>query len=189
MSADRFERAVSTSRPIVASITPGQLELQTPCRLWTVRELVNHMIDAPTFAAVSMENGEFVSDGEAPVDHASGDYLAAYDAATSRAAAAFSAEGAMSKAVKLPFGEMPGAIFVNIAAGDAFAHGWDLAKTFGMSTDLNRPLATELLEATEALLPDEMRGSEGQAPFGPKVEVSTDAPPADRFAGFLGRRP
>jgi uncharacterized protein (TIGR03086 family) len=189
MDADDFERAVASSRPLVASIRPEQMDDPTPCRSWKMRDLINHMIEAPTFQAIVMETGEWSNQSDEPVDHADGDYLADYDAATSRATAAFRAEGAMSKIVKPPFGEMPGAAFVGIAAGDAFAHGWDLAKATGSSTDLDPELAAFLLENLQPILPDAFRGPEGKAPFGPAVAVAADSPAADRFAGFLGRQP
>jgi uncharacterized protein (TIGR03086 family) len=189
MDANTFERAVASSRPIVESIRPEQMQDPTPCQSWQVKDLINHMIEAPTFAAVVMETGSFENMSGESADHAAGDFLDAYDAATSRAAAAFKAAGALDRIVKLPFGEMPGAVFVSIASGDAFAHGWDLAKATGGSTDLDPQLASEILEAVTPLLPEQMRGPDGKAPFGPLVEVADSAPAADRLAGFLGRHP
>jgi uncharacterized protein (TIGR03086 family) len=115
--------------------------------------------------------------------------MAAYDAATARAISSFRAEGALSKPVKLPFAEMPGAVYASIATGDAFAHGWDLAKATGRPTDLDPGLAEELIVAITPLLAGQLRGPEGQAPFGPQVAVPGHAPAADRLAGFLGRQP
>jgi len=184
-----MQRAVTASRSVVTSVTPDQMDRPTPCQSWKVRDLINHMIEAPTFAAIVMENGEFISSGSDPVDHSAGDYVAAYDAATTRAVAGFSEDGALEKMVKLPFGEMPGGIFINIAVGDAFMHGWDLAKATGQATDLDPDLAAEILEAVAPLLPEQMRGPDGQTPFGYKVEVASDADAIDRLAGFLGREP
>ncbi|MFZ0666494.1 MAG: TIGR03086 family metal-binding protein [Acidimicrobiales bacterium] len=189
MDADSFQRAVKTSRSFVTSVNPLQLDEATPCRSWRVRDLINHMVDAPTFAARVMETGSWKNGSDVSVDFASGDYVSAYDEATSRAIASFRVDGAMAKVVTLPFGDMPGAVFLNIAVGDAFAHGWDLAKATGHSTDLDPELAAEILQAVRPLLPDQMRGSDGQSPFGPEVEVATDASAADRLAGFLGRHP
>lgn len=189
VDADTLQRAVNTSRDIVASVQPEQMDDLTPCQSWKVRDLLNHMIDAPTFAATVMETGDWTNQSGESVDHASGDYLAEYDSATARAIAAFRADGALSKMVKLPFGELPGAAFANIATGDAFVHGWDLAKATGTTTDLDPELATEILVAVRPLLPDQMRGPDGQAPFGPAVEAPADASPADKLAAFLGRQP
>jgi len=189
VDADTLQRAVKTSREIVASVQPEQLDVSTPCQSWKVRDLLNHMIDAPTFAATVMETGDWTNQRGESVDHASGDYLAEYDAATARAIAAFRADGALSKTVNLPFGELPGSAFASIATGDAFVHGWDLAKATGRPTDHDPELATEILVAVRPMLPEQMRGPDGQAPFGPEVEVPADASPADKLAAFLGRQP
>ena len=147
------------------------------------------MIEAPTFAATVMETGDFKNGSGESVNHASGDYLAAYDAATAAALAAFRTDGALSRVVTLPFGDMPGEAFANIATGDAFVHGWDLAKATGLPADLDPQFATEILVAVTPMLPDQMRGEDGKAPFGPIVEVPPDASPTDKLAGFLGRHP
>jgi hypothetical protein len=46
-----------------------------------------------------------------------------------------------------------------------------------------------LLSRIEPLLPDTMRGPEGQAPFGPRVQVADSATAADRLAALTGRNP
>ena len=189
MDADSFARAVRSSRPVLVAVRPEQLDDLTPCASWKVRDLINHMVQAPDFAATVVSTHDFSNHRGDDVDHASGDYLAAYDAATSRALAAFQDEGALEGSVKMPFGELPAAAFATIATGDAFVHGWDLAKATGQGTDtLDPALAEELLLEVVPLLPDDFRGADGAAPFGPRVEVAGEAPAADKLAGFLGRR-
>lgn len=95
----------------------------------------------------------------------------------------------MDRTMTLPFGKLPGSAFVWIASIDVFSHGWDLAKATGQPTDLAPGLAAQLLDRARAALPDSMRGEEGKASFGPRVEVSDSAPVADQLAGFLGRQP
>src|SRR5206468_2481924 len=92
-------------------------------------------------------------------------------------------EGAMDKPMKLSFGELPGSVFVLIASTDAFTHGWDLAKATSQSTDLDPTVAGQLLHAVQQFLPDDFRGPDGQAPFGPRVEVPDSASAADRKPG------
>ena len=91
--------------------------------------------------------------------------------------------------MEMPFGGIPGSVCVWIAAGDIFTHGWDLAKATGQPSDLDPELSGQLLAQIEKLLPDAMRGPEGEAPFGPKVEVVGSASAADRLAAFEGRQP
>jgi uncharacterized protein (TIGR03086 family) len=95
----------------------------------------------------------------------------------------------MEKIMNLPFGQLPGGAFVDIASLDTFAHGWDLAKCTGQSTDLEPDIAVELLGIAIGFVPDALRGADGQAPFGPKVEAPAGASKADELAAFLGRQP
>ena len=118
-----------------------------------------------------------------------GDFHATFQREADRLVAAFSAPGAMDKIMEMPFGGMPGSVCVWIAAGDIFTHGWDLAKATGQPSDLDPELAVRLLSQIEKLLPNALRGPEGEAPFGPKVEVIGSASAADRLAAFEGRQP
>lgn len=190
MDADSFARAVRSSRPVLAAVGPEQLDDPTPCASWKVRDLINHMVQAPDFAATVATTHDFSNHRGDPADHALGDYLAAYDAATSRALDAFRSEGAFEGSVKMPFGELPKRAFATIATCDAFVHGWDLAKATDQAAEtLDPALAEELLVEVVPMLPDDFRGTDGAAPFGPTVEVADDAPPADKLASFLGRHP
>jgi uncharacterized protein (TIGR03086 family) len=115
--------------------------------------------------------------------------MAAFADGSKQAIAAFSAPGAMEKPLRLPFGEMPGAAFVMMAANDQFQHGWDLAKATGQATDLDPELAGQLLGFVQAAIPDAFRGPDRKAPFGPAVSVPEAASAVDQLAGFLGRTP
>ena len=90
--------------------------------------------------------------------------------------------------MKLPFADLPGAVFVNIACIDTFTHGWDLAKATGQSTDLDPELASQLLAIAQAFLSDALRGPDGSAPFGTRLEAPAGATAADELAAFLGRQ-
>lgn len=190
MNADDLQRAVASTRSVMAEVRPEHMHDPTPCGSWTVRDLLIHMIDAPAFIAVVMETGDSTTYSGSPVDPAAGDCVAHYDAASSRAVAAFRAEGAMSKLVMLPgVGKLPGADFVVLATCDAFVHGWDLAKATRLPANFDAELAAGVLEAMRPLVTDQIRDAGGKAQFKPEVEVPADASPMDRLAGFLGRRP
>jgi uncharacterized protein (TIGR03086 family) len=122
-------------------------------------------------------------------DFTAGDFSATFRQQSSRLVAAFDAPGAMDATMKMPFGGTPGSVCAYIAATDIFTHGWDLARATAQSTDLEPDLAGMLLARIMKTLPDSMRGSEGEAPFGPRVEVAKSAPPADQLAAFQGRQP
>jgi len=188
MSTDALEQAFASTAAVLANVKADQLDDPTPCASWKVRDLLNHVVGGTYFFATIAETGQPPAGQDAAPDFATGDFNASYGEGAKRAVAAFGAEGAMEKQMTLPFGQLPGAVFVNIAATDTFAHGWDLARATGQATDLDADLARQLLENARGFLPDAMRGPDGQAPFGPRVDVPESAPPADQLAGFLGRK-
>jgi uncharacterized protein (TIGR03086 family) len=189
MSVETLEKAFASTAGVLANVKADQLDDPTPCASWKVRDLINHIVGGTTFFAVAAETGAAPGRGGPRTDFTAGDFNAAFEQGAKRAVAAFRADGAMDKIMTVPIGQVPGSIFVNIAATDAFAHGWDLAQATGQSTQLDPVLAAQLLEGAKMALPDALRGADGEAPFGPRVEVSESAPPADQLAGFLGRTP
>ena len=187
MGADLLSQGFASTGKILAGVSSDQLESPTPCGSWTVRDVVNHVVGGTTYFALTAETGTAPSGNS--TDFTTGDYVSQFKEGAARAVKAFDAEGAMEKVVKLPFGELPGSAFVNIATIDTFTHGWDLARATGQPTDLDPELAAQLLSIAQAFLSDAMRGPDGQAPFGPEVEPAAGACPADQLAAFLGRRP
>jgi uncharacterized protein (TIGR03086 family) len=182
---DMLERAFASTRSVLDRVTPDQLDLPTPCASWDVRALVNHMVGGPFYFASCMESGAHPAAGA--TDYAAGDIVGSYDDGAARAVAAFAAPGADERMITLPFGTLPGAVFLGIASTDVFAHGWDLARATAQSCDLDAQLAAQLLERARAMLPDSMRGPDGKAPFGPTVQPPASATAADELAAFLGR--
>jgi uncharacterized protein (TIGR03086 family) len=191
MSVALLERSIASTKEILANVKPVHLDEASPCASWKVRDLVNHIVGSTYWFAATVESGVAPtsdSDVGGP-DITGGDIVAAFADGSGRAVAAFTAPGAMEKTLKLPFGEMPGAAFVMMAANDQFQHGWDLAKATGQATDLDPGLAEQLLGFVRAAIPDAFRGEDGKAPFGPEVEVPATASISDQLAGFLGRTP
>ena len=180
-------RAFASTAGVLSGVDVQKLDGATPCSSWQVRELVNHVVGGTTYFAVAAETGQAPAPDE--TDFCEGDFVTEFNRGAARAVKAFEADGAMDKMMKLPFGELPGGVFVNIATVDTFTHGWDLAKATGQSTDLDPGLATQLLAIAEGFVADSFRGPDGQAPFGPKAEAPEGSPPADRLAAFLGRQP
>jgi len=184
MRETQLDRACQSNLSVLQRVRPQDLDAPTPCASWDVRALINHFIGTARWWAAMM-----TGTGEPGLeDYAAGDLVAAYKASIGVATAAFEADGAMEKAVPLPFGEFPGTVVLSMAALDQFAHGWDLARALGLPTDLDPALAGELLNQARQTIPDGFRGPDGQAPFGPAVEAPAGVGPADQLAAFLGRR-
>jgi uncharacterized protein (TIGR03086 family) len=183
MGTEGLEQAITATRGVLAGVTKDQLGNDTPCAQWKVSDLVNHIVGGQYFFASAVE-------GAAPdaseTDYSAGDFVATFDAASKHTVAAFSADGVMEKMITLPWGQMPGAAFMGIAATDTFTHGWDLAKATGQSTDLAPELAAQLLTASRQSISPEFRSEDG-AIFGPEQQAPAGAGNADQLAAFLGR--
>jgi uncharacterized protein (TIGR03086 family) len=188
MATEALEQAFASTRAVLANVKPEQLDQPTPCASWDVRGLVNHIVGGTQWFATNVNEGGSSDDGSDLPDFAEGDFLASFDAGAKDAVAAFAAPGALGKMLDLPFGKFPGAAFLGLATTDTFTHGWDLAKATGQSTDLNPKLAAQLLEGAKASIPDQFRGPDGKAPFGPVAEAPASASAADQLAAFLGRK-
>ena len=186
MATEGLEQAFATTREVLSNVKPSQYDDPTPCKSFNVGQLVDHLIGASYFFTMVMNGDEIDVNAEQP-SFLGGDVVAAYDDGAKATIAAFSAPGALDKTVKPPFGEFPGGVFLGFATNEMILHGWDLAKATGQSTDLAPELSEQLV--ANAMIPDEFRGPDGQAPFGPKVDVPASACAADRLAGYFGRQP
>ena len=187
MTTELLAKCFASTRGVLSKMTPEQLEgATTPCKSWSVRELVDHIVNGTTWFATIAETGTPPGEDVFP-PYTADSVVEVFDLGAARAVSAFAADGAMERIMHLPFGDLPGAAFVYIACGDTFTHGWDLAKATGQSTNLDPETATQLLEIVSPMLPDAFRGEEGQAPFGPRQEAPAGATAADKVAAFMGR--
>jgi uncharacterized protein (TIGR03086 family) len=180
-----LEQAIKSTRAVLSGVRADQLSAETPCASWKVSDVINHIVGGQFFFA-TLANGEQPSADPAP-DFSAGDFISAFDQGSAAAVAAFNADGAMERIMNLPFGDMPGAAFMGIAATDTFVHGWDLARATGQNSDLDSALAAGLLEGIRPAIPDAFRGPDGKAPFGPATAAPAGASNADQLAAFLGR--
>ena len=183
MSTAPLEQAIATTRSVLANVTPDQLDGDSPCSQWKVRDVVNHIVGGQHFFAAAVR-GETPDGGE--TDFTSGDIVAAFDDAAQQCVTGFQADGAMEKIVSLPFGDMPGSAVMGLVTTDTFTHAWDVAKATGQDTDLAPELADQLLQGAQAMIQPAFRSEEGTV-FGFEQPAPDDAPNADKLAAFLGR--
>lgn len=182
MNDDALLAAFQSTRAVLGNVGGQQLDLPTPCRSWNVGQLVNHVVAAPRAGVSALRGGEWRADD---TEYCRGDFLAAYDDTAEQALAAFAEPGALERTARLPFAEVPGAFLRTMITTDQFTHGWDLARATAQATDLDPELAAALL--AEVTIPDELRGEDGTAPFGPERPAPGGASAADRLAALLGR--
>lgn len=179
---DSFDRAAAAAAAVISGIAEDQFDLPTPCTEWTVRGVVNHLVGGNAFA-VTAAAGQPPPDRS--LDRVGADPKAAFAESIVATRAALADPGLAERTVRTPIGEQPGVFLVHMRVAELLAHGWDLARATGQSTDLEPDLAEQVLAQWQARLGD---GSREGTPFGPATQVPATAPAADRLAGFLGRK-
>ena len=182
-----LQRVVDTTDGVLVNITPAQMSNQTLCTEWTVRDLLNHMVGGATMFAISAEQGAVPDEEIGRLmggDCLGDDPKSAWDTAAKRAMAAFEAPGAMEKIVKLPFGEMPAGVALNIAIFDVATHAVDLARATGQHVADDELLDVALTMGRQMVSP-ELRVP---GVFGDEQAVQSTASAEDKLLAFAGRK-
>jgi uncharacterized protein (TIGR03086 family) len=179
-----LNQALQSTLAILTKVQSDDLAAPTPCVSWDVRALVSHFVGTTRWWAAAIAGDDAAADADDPA----ADFVAAYQQSIRIAVAAFAAEGALDKTVRLPFGEFSGVVLRDLAAIEQFTHGWDLARAIGYSADLDPELAAGLLSRARLAITESYRGPDGEAFFGPAGQAPAGAGPADQLAAFLGRR-
>src|SRR4051794_17518698 len=182
-----MRQVVDETTKIVDGIQADQLGNTTPCTEWTVRDLLNHITGGATMFAVAAEQGSCPDELFGQLvggDNLGDDYRGAWKAASQRAVAAFDIPGTMEKMVKLPFGEMPGEVALNIAVFDVTTHATDLSRATG------QPAPPDALLETALGVGQQMISAASRVPGISAAEQSCPAGAvlADRLLAFAGRK-
>jgi uncharacterized protein (TIGR03086 family) len=182
-----LQRVVDTTTDMIGNTSAQQLSNPTLCTEWTVKDLINHMVTGATMFAISAEQGSVPDDVLGKLmstDNVGNDPKGAWDTAAKRAMSAFEAPGAMEKIVKLPFGEMPAGVALNIAIFDVATHSVDLARATGQQVTDTEMLGDALVIAQQMLGPDLRQ----PGIFGAEQPCPENAPVDDRLLAFAGRK-
>ncbi len=180
-------QAMTQTESVVAAVEPGQLGQPTPCAEYDVRALLSHIVGGLNRVAIAGEGGDALARPARADDVPDDGWLAAYRAASARAAAAWANDARLDAVVELPWGKIPGRFAIAGYIQEILTHGWDLAKATGQPTELDPGLAAWALAGAKRILPPDGRGAD--VPFGPVVAVSPDAGPYAQLAAWLGRQP
>src|SRR5947208_13907390 len=116
-----MRRVIELTGSVVDNIEPDQLDNPSPCDAWTVRDVLNHVTGGAEMFAICVRDGSMSDEmvGEITTgDRLGDDFKASFHAAADAANESFSIPGAMDRRVKLPFGEMPAGMAVNLAIFD-----------------------------------------------------------------------
>jgi uncharacterized protein (TIGR03086 family) len=161
---------------VVGGIRADQLDDPTPCAKFTVRGVLEHMIGGATMFSAAFRGAE-------PTQPEMSNVLASFAPTLTGLAEAMHSTGALERAVRAPFGEVPGAMFARFVVLDGLVHGWDLATATGQPYQPPDALVAEVEAfARQALEP--LRDGDT---FANAVEPPPSATPIERLAAFTGR--
>ena len=180
-------RVVDQTSKIIDGISPDQLPLPTPCTEWSVRDVINHITGGALMFATCVEQGAMSDEAFAALvsgDNLGQDYRGSFKAAAGKALAAFDAPGAADKLVKLPFGEMPAGVALNLAVFDLLTHGADLAHATGQRIEDEELLQTALAVGRQMVDPNLRQ----PGVFDAEQPIDPAAPTMEKLLAFAGRR-
>lgn len=140
-----YHRTVEHWADLVNAVGPGQWSAPTPCREWSVRDLVNHVTGEdlwtePLMRGQTIEDVGGRFDGDLLDDDPIRCALAAAMAATRAVAEALPEQGV----VHLSYGEETMDEYVRQLAADHLVHAWDLAVATGHDARLDPTLVHEV---------------------------------------------
>jgi uncharacterized protein (TIGR03086 family) len=173
------QRAQQAFAEVLANVGPDQLDAPTPCSEWAINDLIEHVIGGNEH--VGQRAGIREQPAVRPENRAE-----AHRAAAAAAQEVFANRGGMDATFELPFGQVPGRVFIGMRTTDVLTHAWDLAAATRQSTDLDPELAIEQLAAARAGVGPEFRGP--GKPFDEEQPCPSGRPAADQLAAFLGRK-
>lgn len=163
---DLLSRALDQTTTLVSSVQPEQLDDPTPCRDWTVRQLLEHVCSDPR-NFIAMTRGEDV------------DWSATPPLADDPGRAFREDADDLLEAVRAA----PGTLSIQVP--EFTVHSWDLARAIHRTEELDDELATESLRIMSSMLKPEMRGDA----FEPEIHLDDGATPYERLVAFTGRDP
>ena len=125
---EQLSLAFNAVGELIGGVSEEQWSAPTPCREWTVREVVNHLI------GMNLVFTALMSDQAAPergVDRAGDDPLGSYRDSVSVLLTAFDEPGVLERTFQGPLGSATGLDRLHIRLYDLLAHGWDVAHATG----------------------------------------------------------
>jgi uncharacterized protein (TIGR03086 family) len=179
-------RAMTEFDSRVRRVRPEQWDWGTPCKEWTVRDLVNHLVHEQLWAPELLAGCTIEQVGDRfDGDQLGEDPLHSWVLAAAAAREAWIAPKALLKSVHLSSGKAPATEYGWQMTSDLAVHAWDLARAIGVDERIDPDVAEAVLEYIEPNA--EPWAASGL--FDPPVPVPADADAQTRLIALLGRTP
>jgi uncharacterized protein (TIGR03086 family) len=181
--------ALAATSRVVAKVQHHQLDLPTPCTVWTLQDLLRHMVGNNigfARAASGAAADPRIWDGA----DLSEDPRGSWDASVEQVVTAFSELTNPTAPWDIAgYGEVPAAQAVGMHLIDYLTHGWDVAVSIGAPPNLDEESCREVLRMAARWPRGDPAIWGPGAPFGIPVDIPRTAPAVDRMLGLLGRSP
>lgn len=176
---------------VLAQVSDDDLSKPTPCEGWSVRDVVNHLIQSNQAVAAmvrgcSRQEAMAIFGAEGP----QGDVAAlrvAHDAQVADQLAAFSEDGALGRTAHHVMGDIPTSMLLGFRVGDHTVHAWDLARAIGVDETLDAELVSLNYERMLPMQP--MLAGSGVFGEGSTGSLPDDVSLQDKLLDLTGRRP
>ena len=171
---DLYDRASAWAAQKVGGAA-DRLGAPTPCDEWTVRTLLDHMLDTQRYF-LGQARGEDVSPpSPEPPALIGDDPRADFERIRQEVLEAFGQPGALEKTGPA----------LGIAFADQLLHGWDVARATGQDSTMPAGLAEAAYQAIHGRFTDEQR----VGVFKAEVPVAADADPQKKLLAYTGCSP
>jgi len=175
--------AVPPTVAVVRGVKPDRLDAPTPCGDWTVRHLLDHLLEwGPALAAAGRRAEPAASGRKAEPVQAGQDLEAVYDDLVTAWSDPAAWEG--TTRVGGPQ-ELPAAMIGGMVLAEVVVHGWDLARATGQEVDWD----PGLLEVVHREIAATAEMGREMGIYGPPVPVDGSEPVLARALGLTGRDP
>src|SRR4051794_10322251 len=182
---EMYRRSVEDFGQRGMAVGPDDWAKPTPCRDWTGRDLVRHLVYEELWAPPLLAGATVAEIG----DRFEGDILGGDPQVTWKesAAAALSAATAdvLDRTVHLSFGDFPGRDYLGQLTADHVIHAWDLARGIGGDERLD----PELVEFVHDFMAPQVDAWRGAGVFADAVPVPDGADTQAKLLAMTGRTP
>jgi uncharacterized protein (TIGR03086 family) len=185
---DPLRAAAAAMQRVMEGIDRAQWSAPTPCQEWNVADLTDHVVASNRRVASALQGepapASLTGDGERDGSGGAEDRLGAYRRSVDDLYEAFSVPGALDRIVSVPFGQVPGAVALQLRVVELAVHGWDLARATDQRIDLPDDVVRAAIEFTRQALP---RVPPDRVPFAPPQPAGEAGSALDELAALLGR--
>jgi uncharacterized protein (TIGR03086 family) len=174
------------TRGYVAGTARDSWSAPTPCEDWDARQLLDHITTGNLWVA-ELTAGRTIDEvgDRLDGDQVGTDPVLGYEVSSRAADAAWRRAGALTEAVAVSYGPVPGEVYLGHRCIDVLVHGWDLAAATGQ----NRTLPPSLVEVLWEVIEPQVDMVVGSGAFGTDHEAEDDDDLQSRILHLLGRDP